>query len=160
MPLKFGGELRVNSSASARAGPGLFWNPDFASTHFGRLPNTTTLVPGKQVPSLATYLRQTRPCPWLLAETTTVKRKTSLVSFFAGSWATSSIVSSDQPDQVGSSTSGNVDEHPPRRSSFQSKFMQKEFNAFLKDNWKISRILRCTLAFAGTTRGFRTSVPG
>ena len=143
---KFGGELRVNSSDRFGSAPGTFFGtPTLARPIFGDIPNTT---PG----NTSTGIGNTNPAMSGLQSTAAVGTNSNatnartLMSYLAGSVSNITMAYFlTNPNQV--DFANITDPTKNRWSDYRDEalphtlFKQNEFNAFVKDSWKITNDL-------------------
>jgi hypothetical protein len=134
--LKFGGEFRDNSSDVHQTGPVFFGTPMYAR------PSTGSITGTGQGTSLVTDIANSNPSMRFLLNGNAGNART-LANWFAGSLG--NLVHSytlASPDQIDFQNPANNTWTDIRTQEFfQSKIVQREFNAFVKDDWKMTRNL-------------------
>jgi hypothetical protein len=138
--MKFGGEFRDNSSAVHQTGPVFFGTPMYAR------PSTGTISGTGQGVSLVTDIANSNPTMTNMLGGNATNART-LANWLAGSLG--NLVHSytlSSPDQIDFQNPANNTWTDIRTQEFfQSKIVQREFNAFFKDDWKITRNLTLNL---------------
>jgi hypothetical protein len=139
--LKFGGELRTNSSETQQTATGFFGTPMYARPTGGTITGTT------QGTSAATDIASSNPAMQYLLGTaptgvqSNAANARSLANYLAGSLANVQhlyIVTS--PDQIDFANPANNTWSDFRTTQFTgTKIVQNEFDAFFKDDFKISK---------------------
>jgi hypothetical protein len=139
---KFGGEFRDNSSAVHQTGPVFFGTPMYAR------PTTGSITGTGQGTSGVTDINRNNPAMTGLIDGTpqvpgNATNARNLANWFSGSL--NNLVHSytlASPDQINfADPSQNTWTDIRTQEFFQSKIVQREFNAFFKDDWKVSRNL-------------------
>ena len=139
---KFGGELRSNSSETTQTATGFFGTPMYARPTGGTITGTTqpttggTAIAGTN-PNMA-FLTNAAPTGGVNGNAANAR---TLANYLAGSLGNVQhlfIVTS--PDQIDFDNPANNTWSDFRTQEFTgTKIVQKEFNAFFKDDFKISR---------------------
>jgi len=145
--LKFGGELRTNSSEVKQTGPVFFGTPMYARPTTTRDAfGTLGIVGTTQSSTLVTDIANSNPAmAYLLAGNAGNAR--TLGNFLSGSLG--NLVHSyllTTPDQINfQDPSKNKWSDIRDQEFFESKFVQNEFNAFFKDDFKLTKDLTLNL---------------
>jgi hypothetical protein len=138
--LKFGGEFRDNSSAVHQTGPVFFGTPMYAR------PSTGSITGTGMGSSLATDIANTNPIMTYLLATNATNART-MTSWLAGSL--NNLVHSytlSSPDQINfQDPTKNTWTDIRTQEFFQSKIVQREFDAFFKDDYKLTKDLTLNL---------------
>jgi hypothetical protein len=148
--LKFGGEFRDNSSAVHQTGPVFFGTPMYARPSTLNAQGTTGITGTQQGASLVTDIAASNPAmAYLLGSATAGNafNARALGNFLAGSLG--NLVHSytlSSPDQINfQDPSKNTWTDIRTQEFFQSKIVQREFNAFFKDDFKLTNNLTLNL---------------
>jgi len=143
--LKFGGEFRDNSSSVHQTGPVFFGTPMYAR------PTTGSITGTMQGSSLVTDIANSNPSMQYLVNgngiTGNGPNARTLANWLSGSLG--NLVHSytlASPDQIDFQNPANNTWTDIRTQEFfQSKIVQREFNAFFKDDYKLTRDLTLNL---------------